>query len=152
MESELDEDGLCLRGLPCHRVSPVGMCEIKSSISFIRATKLWTSSYKALLHSTLENEISRKIQKVWIFNWRNSLIVDRRKAELFILLRQPLWKFVGFGFDFPTSRRKANLFQGEAKFLKEYVPQTCLFFPQNSKLALVDCSGLFLDWAKCVPK
>lgn len=25
MESELDEDGLCLRGLPCHRVSPVGM-------------------------------------------------------------------------------------------------------------------------------
>ncbi|XP_031622004.1 uncharacterized protein LOC116340012 isoform X2 [Contarinia nasturtii] len=24
MESELDEDGLCLRGLPCHRVSPVG--------------------------------------------------------------------------------------------------------------------------------
>lgn len=24
MESELDEDGLCLRGLPCHRVSPIG--------------------------------------------------------------------------------------------------------------------------------
>lgn len=24
MESELDEDGLCLRGLPCHRLSPNG--------------------------------------------------------------------------------------------------------------------------------
>lgn len=27
MESELDEDGLCLRGLPCHRLSPVGECD-----------------------------------------------------------------------------------------------------------------------------
>lgn len=25
MESELDEDGLCLRGLPCHRLSPKGL-------------------------------------------------------------------------------------------------------------------------------
>lgn len=24
MQSELDEDGLCLRGLPCHRLSPIG--------------------------------------------------------------------------------------------------------------------------------
>lgn len=25
MESELDEDGLCLRGLPCHRLSTTGL-------------------------------------------------------------------------------------------------------------------------------
>lgn len=25
MESELDEDGLCLRGLPCHRLSATGL-------------------------------------------------------------------------------------------------------------------------------
>lgn len=26
MESDLDEDGLCLRGLPCHRLSTTGKC------------------------------------------------------------------------------------------------------------------------------
>lgn len=34
MESELDEDGLCLRGLHCHRVSPVGMYFAKKKSYF----------------------------------------------------------------------------------------------------------------------
>lgn len=28
MESNLDEDGLCLRGLPCHRISSSGALEL----------------------------------------------------------------------------------------------------------------------------
>lgn len=32
MESELDEDGLCLRGLPCHRVSPIGKAHTYKSV------------------------------------------------------------------------------------------------------------------------
>lgn len=34
MESELDEDGLCLRGLSCHRVSPVGKYRILTNLFF----------------------------------------------------------------------------------------------------------------------
>lgn len=30
MESELDEDGLCLRGLPCHFLSPIGAYTLQS--------------------------------------------------------------------------------------------------------------------------
>lgn len=37
MESELDEDGLCLRGLPCHRVSPVGMYFVNVISDFVKA-------------------------------------------------------------------------------------------------------------------
>lgn len=33
MESELDEDGLCLRGLPCHRLAPTGTSVIGGSAS-----------------------------------------------------------------------------------------------------------------------
>lgn len=34
MESELDEDGLCLRGLPCHRLSTTGMILLGYHLSF----------------------------------------------------------------------------------------------------------------------
>lgn len=56
MESELDEDGLCLRGLPCHRLAPTGMCAILlPRIRDVRAFKQRVASVTGQLQCALSS-------------------------------------------------------------------------------------------------